>query len=512
MLDSATPSHPPDVPSELQGSPRSVSGTRTRSATDPEVGDLIGAFEVKEVLSSSETCVLVAQRAHGQRTFVLRVPSALALDEGTLLVENEARLLGLSHPNMARVLEVGRWRESPLVVREHVHGLALGTVLDALARRERRLEPELAVMIGLRLARALGALHGASAPERRGYLHGDLHPGNVLISRRGQVKLIDLGSTLPLAHAGGAPAAHPRSAAAAYAAPEHLGDAAIDERADIFSLGAIVAHLLSGHAPEPDHAAREWARDALEGEPAALARFVQACLDAEPAARPASARAFADGLARALPSASTWTEADLLRSLRSAPRREPVAGLRPSTPPPPPPGGPKDPRTISTPPAGLHRSLDPIAPPSDPPSSFARELPGDPASTRPEGAAGSEGSPPSAGSTPSEGGRRALVASTPPEGQRRAAVTPPEPGRPSETSPRADDLEFEPLPDEDEREVTSRTLLARALSDPGRSGDDLSALEVEGVADAPVPLFRIIAVLALAALLVLGGLAYAFLR
>jgi serine/threonine protein kinase len=117
-----------------------------------------------------------------------------------------------------------------------------GESLSALVAREGPLLWDRAQGIVLQIAAALAAVH------RHGVVHGDLQPGNVVLvpsaGRRDFVKLLDFG----VARARGAPAAP------AYAAPETRAGAP-DARADVYALGCLAYHLVTGRPPFVSEAA-----------------------------------------------------------------------------------------------------------------------------------------------------------------------------------------------------------------------------------------------------------------
>jgi serine/threonine protein kinase/formylglycine-generating enzyme required for sulfatase activity len=94
---------------------------------------------------------------------------------------NEARAAArLQHPNVVTIYRVGEVDGRPLIVSEYVRGQNLDAVPKPLPWRR-------ALEIGLGLARGLAAAH------RRGVLHRDIKPGNVIISSDGEIKLLDFG-------------------------------------------------------------------------------------------------------------------------------------------------------------------------------------------------------------------------------------------------------------------------------------------------------------------------------
>jgi serine/threonine protein kinase len=155
---------------------------------------------------------------------------------------------------------------------------------------------------------------GLAAAHDRGIVHRDLKPENIIVTPDGRLKILDFG----LARAAGAGSAKVSAGetmlspamtdagtilgTVGYMAPEQVrGEAAVDHRADLFALGAILYEILSGRrafqaasAVETMHAILrdeppDFSRDAAE-IPVALARVVQRCLEKSPAERFQSAR------------------------------------------------------------------------------------------------------------------------------------------------------------------------------------------------------------------------------
>lgn len=147
----------------------------------------------------------------------------------------------LDHERLVAVLESGRTQDGVYVIQEHVDGVALQAVLATLRKRKRTLSPRHAVMLAHHVMQALAYLHGA---PRRG--HGDVDPGEVLISYRGEVRLTDARLCDLEVHVGSdllvpEPNAHP------YRAPEAAGSAGSAESADVYSLALILLEMLIGH-------------------------------------------------------------------------------------------------------------------------------------------------------------------------------------------------------------------------------------------------------------------------
>jgi serine/threonine-protein kinase len=151
----------------------------------------------------------------------------------------EAKAAGaISHPNIVTVFDVGRFGNAPYMTMEFLDEKSLA---DAIAEHE-KLPIKRVVSIGVQLARALDLAH------RRGIVHRDVKPGNILLMEKGEtVKITDFGiarldrsEDLQKTHAG-AVLGTPR-----YMAPEQAAGQAVDGRSDLFSLGVILYELLTG--------------------------------------------------------------------------------------------------------------------------------------------------------------------------------------------------------------------------------------------------------------------------
>ena len=145
----------------------------------------------------------------------------------------------LSHPNIVRSRGSGRLASRPYLLMEFIEGENLGRLL----RREQRLNELHALLIARDVAAALGHAH------RHGIIHRDVKPDNVLLDK-GSAKLTDFGLAKLLQDN----EALTRSGVAVgtphYISPEQITCVRnIDHRADLYGLGAMLFHILTGAPP-----------------------------------------------------------------------------------------------------------------------------------------------------------------------------------------------------------------------------------------------------------------------
>src|SRR5689334_9781221 len=151
----------------------------------------------------------------------------------------------LNHPAIVAVYDTGEERGSageplPYIVMEFVNGRTLKEILTA----EGPLQPRRALEISADICAALEFSH------RHGIIHRDIKPGNVMMTRTGQVKVMDFGIARALAS--GASTMTQTSAVigtAQYLSPEQARGEAVDARSDVYATGCVLFELLCGHPP-----------------------------------------------------------------------------------------------------------------------------------------------------------------------------------------------------------------------------------------------------------------------
>ena len=209
----------------------------------------IGKYQIQSKLGEGATSeVFLCRDEFFQRDVALkRVRSAMLSDsvDGPVYARffaAEAALVGrLQHPNVVQILDAVADPVAPYLVMEYVPG----TTLRTFCSPDNLLPLELIVEIGFKLAMALGYVF------RQGLIHRDVKPANIMAvtDPRGlvtDVKITDFGSVLNMDAE--ATQIH-QVGSLAYMSPEQLDGEVLDCRADIYSLGAVLYHLISGRPP-----------------------------------------------------------------------------------------------------------------------------------------------------------------------------------------------------------------------------------------------------------------------
>ena len=154
----------------------------------------------------------------------------------------EARMAAqVEHPNIVQVLNVGRDGDVYFMVLQFIEGESLR---DLMSRGP--LDPDEAARIALQAARGLAAAH------KKGIVHRDVKPENILIDGEGVARVVDMGLSKSLTTSESAVLTAPGTAMGTpnYISPEQATEAStVDARADIYSLGATLYHAISGAPP-----------------------------------------------------------------------------------------------------------------------------------------------------------------------------------------------------------------------------------------------------------------------
>ncbi len=152
----------------------------------------------------------------------------------------EARAVAaLNHPNVLQVYDWGEQDGQPYLVTEFLAGGSLRQLLDAGGR----LTPSQAVHVGLEATAALDYAH------RRGVVHRDVKPANLLFDADGRLRIADFGVARALAEAAWTEPEGALLGTARYAAPEQAEGLALDGKADVYALALVLVEAVTGSVP-----------------------------------------------------------------------------------------------------------------------------------------------------------------------------------------------------------------------------------------------------------------------
>jgi len=162
---------------------------------------------------------------------------------------DEARVsMHLQHANVVGVFDIGMADTAYFIVMEYVDGANLKTILESMRRQGKRLPLQVTIYLMMEICKGLHYAHETTDPETGralGIVHRDISPPNILISKRGEVKLVDFGlakasSQLESTDPGVVKGKF------SYLSPEAASGKEVDRRADIFAVGILMYELLTG--------------------------------------------------------------------------------------------------------------------------------------------------------------------------------------------------------------------------------------------------------------------------
>jgi serine/threonine protein kinase/tetratricopeptide (TPR) repeat protein len=277
--------------------------------SNPMVGQTLGPYEIRELIGAGGMGEVY--RAHdprlGRDVAIKVLPLLLAADpDRQRRFEQEARAAAaLNHPNILAIHDLGCSGNTHYVVTELLEGETLRVRL-----RRGALSVNQAVRILLQIAQGLAAAHA------KGIIHRDLKPENIFITSDGNTKILDFGLAKLLAPTSDIKQPVSRvdetvtglvMGTPGYMSPEQVRGQAVDQRTDIFALGAMAYEMLSGRrafrgdsSADTISAILSHAPPALSGPqspvPTGLDRIVQRCLEKSQGDRFQSVREFSSAL------------------------------------------------------------------------------------------------------------------------------------------------------------------------------------------------------------------------
>jgi serine/threonine protein kinase len=216
----------------------------------------LGAYELLERIAIGGMAEVYRGRAVGEGGFeklvaIKRIVPHMARDERFVsMMVQEARIqAGLSHRNIVQIHDLGISDEGEyFIVLEYVDGRDLGALMAAMSKAAapgNRMGDAVALHLTIEVAQGLQCAHESLGTDGQfaGLVHRDISPSNVLVSYAGEVKLSDFGLAKRQSDES---VVGSLKGKLAYMSPEQARRWPLDQRTDIFALGAVLFELLTG--------------------------------------------------------------------------------------------------------------------------------------------------------------------------------------------------------------------------------------------------------------------------
>jgi len=240
-------------------------------------GTRLGRYEIRSLIGAGGMGeVYLAVDTELDRTVAIKIlPESLASDQQRLqrFIQEAKAASALNHPHILTIHEIGTTGTSRFIATEFIDGDTLRHRIGSGLKLEEILE------ISIQIANALAAAHTA------GIVHRDIKPENVMVRRDGYAKVLDFGlaklgqpvgsitdteaPTKAMVNTG----AGTVMGTASYMSPEQAKGTNLDLRTDLWSLGAVLYEMITGHLPFAGETPTETISLILQKEPAPLTRY-----------------------------------------------------------------------------------------------------------------------------------------------------------------------------------------------------------------------------------------------
>ncbi len=218
--------------------------TNKQKSSDPNRVQRLGDFELKKRLGKGGMGeVFLARQISLDRMVALKTLSKELAKKGDFVArfEREAKSMAkIDHPNVVKIYAVDSFKGIHFAAIEYVDGQSIQKWLDQLGR----FSVADAVYVAIVSAEALQHAHSQNM------VHRDIKPDNILVTQKGVVKVADFGLAKAMDEEVSMTQSGTGLGTPLYMAPEQARNAKrVDERVDIYALGATLYHLLTGKLP-----------------------------------------------------------------------------------------------------------------------------------------------------------------------------------------------------------------------------------------------------------------------
>jgi serine/threonine protein kinase/tetratricopeptide (TPR) repeat protein len=241
------------------------------------IGTHLGHYEIRSKIGAGGMGeVYLAVDTELDRTVAIKIlPANLAADAQRLqrFIQEAKAASALNHPHILTIYEIGAIGNSRFIATEFIDGDTLRLHIGAGMKLAEVLE------IAIQACSALAAAHAA------GIVHRDIKPENIMVRRDGYIKVLDFGlAKLTEPKSSTTDTEAPTKAmvntgagtvmgTASYMSPEQAKGTHVDERSDLWSLGAVLYEMVTGHLPFAGETPTETISLILQREPAPLVRY-----------------------------------------------------------------------------------------------------------------------------------------------------------------------------------------------------------------------------------------------
>ncbi|HEV8132162.1 MAG TPA: protein kinase [Acidobacteriota bacterium] len=240
------------------------------------IGRTLGHYQIVSLLGAGGMGeVYLAQDSRLDRRVALKsLPAAVASDPERMgrFVREAKAASALNHPNVAHIYEIGQTEGVSFIAMEYVEGQTLAYKIGG-----HPLQVAEIIEIGIQAADALDEAHG------KGITHRDIKPTNIMVTPRGQVKVLDFGLAKVTGPAGQEVASKLSTlmqttpgvvmGTLPYMSPEQALGREMDHRSDLFSLGVVLYEMATGRLAFAGASASETLDRILHAQPGAMARL-----------------------------------------------------------------------------------------------------------------------------------------------------------------------------------------------------------------------------------------------